>query len=161
MSALISAVVLTYMTVTAPGWRACQAGSSSGVIESASEQPASRSGIRTCLSGREDGGGLGHEVHAAEGDDARVGSRGLAGEAEGVADVVRDVLDLGHLVVVGQDDGVALAASARTSAWSAGMDSSDRRLMAGTIGGGAVRQSASSSRDRSRAGAEWVSAPTR
>ena len=33
--------------------------------------------------------------------------RGLLGEAERVADVVGHVLDLGQLVVVGQDDGVA------------------------------------------------------
>jgi len=51
VSALISAVVLTYITVTAPGCFACQAVSCSGVMESASEQPASRSGIRTVLSG--------------------------------------------------------------------------------------------------------------
>jgi N-acyl-D-aspartate/D-glutamate deacylase len=51
VSALISAVVLTYITVIAPGCFACHARSSSGVIESASEQPASRSGIRTVLSG--------------------------------------------------------------------------------------------------------------
>jgi len=48
---LISAVVLTYMTVIAPGCFACQARSSSAVIESASEQPASRSGISTVFSG--------------------------------------------------------------------------------------------------------------
>ena len=53
--------------------------------------------------------GLGHEVHAAEGDDRAVGLGGLLGEAERVADVVGHVLDLGPLVVVGQDDGVALA----------------------------------------------------
>ena len=39
------------MTVCWPGNFACQARSSSGVIESASEQPASRSGISTVLSG--------------------------------------------------------------------------------------------------------------
>ena len=48
---MISAVVLTYMTVTAPGCLACQARNWSVVIESASEQPASRSGISTRLSG--------------------------------------------------------------------------------------------------------------
>ena len=48
---MISAVVLTYMTVIAPGCLACQARSWSGVIESASEQPASRSGISTVFSG--------------------------------------------------------------------------------------------------------------
>jgi hypothetical protein len=48
---LTSAVVLTYMTVMAPGCLACQAASCGAVIESASEQPASRSGISTVLSG--------------------------------------------------------------------------------------------------------------
>ena len=38
-----------------------------------------------------------------------VGGGGLAREAERVADVVGHVLDLGHLVVVREDDGVALA----------------------------------------------------
>jgi hypothetical protein len=47
-------------------------------------------------------------VHAAERDDVLVGRGALAGEAEGVADVVRDVLDLGQLVVVGEDDRAAL-----------------------------------------------------
>ena len=61
------------------------------------------------LLGREDRGGLGHEVHAAEGDDVGVGGGRLAAEAERVADVVGDVLDLGELVVVGEDDRVALA----------------------------------------------------
>ena len=60
------------------------------------------------LLGREDRGGLGHEVDAAEGDHVGVGRGGLAREAERVADEVGDVLDLGHLVVVGEDDGVAL-----------------------------------------------------
>ena len=43
-------------------------------------------------------------------EDDHIGLRGrrLLGEAERVSDVVRDVLDLGNLVVVGEDDGVAL-----------------------------------------------------
>ena len=43
-------------------------------------------------------------------EDDRVGVRGgrLAREAERVAGVIGDVLDLGHLVVVRQDDGVRL-----------------------------------------------------
>ncbi len=61
------------------------------------------------LVGGEDRGRLGHEVHAAEQDDVGVGGCGLAGKTEGVADVVGDVLDLGDLVVVGEDHGVALA----------------------------------------------------
>ena len=40
------------MTTTAPGCSAFQARSWSAVIESASEQPASRSGSRTVLSGQ-------------------------------------------------------------------------------------------------------------
>ena len=45
------AEVLTYMTTTAPGCLAFQARSWSAVIESASEQPAPRSGSRTVFSG--------------------------------------------------------------------------------------------------------------
>ena len=60
------------------------------------------------LLGREDRGGLGHEVDAAEGDHVGVGGGRLAREAERVAHVVGDVLDLGQLVVVGEDHRVAL-----------------------------------------------------
>ena len=95
------------MTTIAPGCCAFQARSWSAVIESDSEQPASRSGIRTFLSGREDRRGLGHEVHAAEDDRVGVRGGGLAGEPQRVAHDVRDVLHLGPLVVVGEDDGVA------------------------------------------------------
>ena len=50
-----------------------------------------------------------------------VGRRGDPGQAERVADVVGDVLDLGQLVVVGEDDGVALAGQlAHLPAQSAG-----------------------------------------
>ena len=65
------------------------------------------------LLGREDRGRLGHEVHAAEGDDVGVGGGRLLAEAERVAHVVGDVLDLGQLVVVGEDHRVALARRAR------------------------------------------------
>jgi hypothetical protein len=47
-------------------------------------------------------------VHTAEHDDLSVRLGGLAGKAERVADVVRDVLDFGALVIVREDDGVAL-----------------------------------------------------
>jgi hypothetical protein len=47
-------------------------------------------------------------VDAAEGDHLGVGLGRLAREAERVAEVVGDVLDLGQLVVVGEDDRVAL-----------------------------------------------------
>src|SRR4029077_6936259 len=52
---------------------------------------------------------LRHEVHAGEHDRRGVGGGRLAREAERVADVVRDVLHLGTLVVVGEDDRVLLA----------------------------------------------------
>jgi hypothetical protein len=47
-------------------------------------------------------------VDAAECDHLGVGVGRLAGQPQRVADVVGDVLDLGHLVVVGEDHGVAL-----------------------------------------------------
>ena len=47
-------------------------------------------------------------MDAAEGDHLGVGGGRLAREAERVAHVVGDVLDLRHLVVVGEDDRVAL-----------------------------------------------------
>ena len=56
----------------------------------------------------EDLGRLGHEVDAAEHDRRRLGLRRDPGQAERVADVVGDVLDLGELVVVGEDHGIAL-----------------------------------------------------
>ena len=61
------------------------------------------------LVGREDRRGLGHEMDAAEHDRLRIGRRGLPRQPERVADVVGHVLHLGHLVVVREDHGVALA----------------------------------------------------
>ena len=60
------------------------------------------------LLGAQDRGGLGHEVDAAEGDHVGVGGRRLARQAERVPHEVGHVLDLGHLVVVGEDHRVAL-----------------------------------------------------
>jgi hypothetical protein len=48
-------------------------------------------------------------VHAGEDDDLGVGVAGRAGELQRVADVVGDVLDVGLLVVVREQDGLALA----------------------------------------------------
>ena len=67
-----------------------------GVIDSESEQPAPRSGIRTVLFGREDRRRLGHEVDAAEGDHLGVGGGRLARELERVAGEVGDLLELGR-----------------------------------------------------------------
>ena len=81
---------------------------SAPVMDAASEQPASRSGIRTVFSGRQDLRRLRHEVDAGQHDDVGVGLRPLLGQGQRVAHDVGDAVeDLRRLVVVGQDDGVA------------------------------------------------------
>ncbi len=55
----------------------------------------------------EDLGGLRHEVDPAEDDHLGVSAGGLAGELERVADEIGHVLDLGTLVIVRQDHGLA------------------------------------------------------
>ena len=62
------------------------------------------------LVGRQDLRRLGHEADAAEGDDVGVGRLRLAAEIEAVADEIGNVLDFGRLVIMGEDDGVALLA---------------------------------------------------
>ena len=58
---------------------------------------------------REDLSRLRHEAHTAEGDDLRVGVRCLPAQVQAVADEVREVLQHRRLVIMRQDDGVALA----------------------------------------------------
>jgi hypothetical protein len=65
------------------------------------------------LFGRQDLRRLGHEAHAAEGDHLGVGRRRLARQIEAVADEIGEVLDLGLLVIMGEDDRVALLLEAR------------------------------------------------
>ncbi len=96
------------MTTSAPGCSAFQARSCVGVDRVGERAAGAEVGDQDGLLRREDRGGLGHEVHAAEGDRVRVGGRGLPREPERVAHVVGDVLDLGQLVVVRQDHRVAL-----------------------------------------------------
>ncbi len=79
------------------------------MIEAASEQPASGSGISTVLSGERIAAVSAMKWTPQKTIAAAVRGRGLAGQAERVADVVGHVLHLGHLVVVGEDDRVALA----------------------------------------------------
>ena len=77
----------------------------------------------------EDLGRLGHEVHAAEHDRRRVDLGGDPRQPERVAGVVGDVLDLGELVVVGEDHGVAARRPARGPArasWPGGRRSVSR-----------------------------------
>jgi hypothetical protein len=64
------------------------------------------------LVGRQDLRGLRHEADAAEGDHVGVGRLRLAREIEAVADEIGEVLDVGLLVIMGEDDGIALLAEA-------------------------------------------------
>ena len=59
--------------------------------------------------GRQNRGGLRHEMHAAKHDGTGGGLGSFAREAERVADEIRDILDFGSLVVVGEHDRVASA----------------------------------------------------
>jgi hypothetical protein len=82
---------------------------SAPVIESDSEHPAFMSGISTVLSMIEQLRGLGHEMDAALDDDLGVDLGRLLGELQRVADDIGDaVKDFRRLVVVRQDNGVAL-----------------------------------------------------
>ena len=54
----------------------------------------------------EDLGGLRHEVDPTKDDDVGVGVPRRLGELQGVPDVVSEVLNVGLLVVVSQDDGI-------------------------------------------------------
>ena len=56
---------------------------------------------------------LGHETHAAKGDDLGVGGGRLARQVEAVADEIGEVLDFRLLVIMGEDDRVALLLQAR------------------------------------------------
>lgn len=67
-------------------------------------------GDEDSLCGSKNFSGFGHEVHAAEDNDIGVGSGGFTGEVKGVTNEVSDVLNFGTLVVVSEDDGVALRA---------------------------------------------------
>ena len=83
---------------------------SSGVIDSASEQPARRVGDQHRLRRVEQLRRLGHEMDAGHDDDARLARRRLARQRQAVADDVGDAVeDLRRLVVVREDDRVALA----------------------------------------------------
>ena len=85
-------------------------------------------------------------MDAAEEDRRRPGGRGLAGEPERVADVVGDVLHLGALVVVREDDRVTLAR--------------ERAHLVGEEAGLGGAHGASTSSETASERAEWVSAPT-
>ena len=91
---------------------------------------------------------LGHEVDAAEEDRRGVRRGRLPREPERVADVVGDVLHLGQLVVVGEDDRVALAG-----------ELAHLLVRAVACSTAVIRRSPRRARRRA-SGAECVSAPT-
>ena len=47
-------------------------------------------------------------MNAAEDDDFGPGFGGLLGKAEGIAHIIGHVLDFGHLIIMGEHDGVEL-----------------------------------------------------
>ena len=101
-----------YVMDTASGCFARQARKRSAGQPSASEQPASMIGHDDDLVGVQDLGGLGHEVDAGEEDDVGRRLLGRLRELERVAQEVGEVLDVALLVVVREQDRVALALEA-------------------------------------------------
>ena len=139
------------MTARAPGCAAFQARSCGAVIESASEQPASGSGSSTVFSGERIEAVSAMKCTPQNAITSASVRAACCERAERVADEVRDVLDLGQLVVVGEDHGAALGG---------------QRAYLGLQRGDVVEREqghfwgrASRARERSSPGAEWVSAP--
>ena len=62
------------------------------------------------LLGRENLGGIGHELDPAESDHIGIGRRRLAAEFEAVPDEIGEVLDFGALIIMRQDHRIALLA---------------------------------------------------
>lgn len=65
------------------------------------------------LVGIQDFGGFRHEMNSAEGDDFGIGFLSFISEAEGVADVIGNILDGADLVIMGKNDGVLLLFEAK------------------------------------------------
>ncbi len=107
----------------------------------------------------QDRGRLGHEVDATEDDQLAVGGSRLLGEPERVADVVGDVLDLGELVVVREDHRPALARQRAHFVLQRG-DVLEHQRCVGRTEHRKVHVSGSRMRERSKAGALCVNAPT-
>ena len=110
------------------------------------------------LVGAQDGSGLGHEVHAAEDDRLGVGRGRALGEPQRVADIVGHVLDLGQLVVVGEDHRALLYGQCSHLLLEGG-DVLEHQRRAGRAQHRKVHGSGVRIRDRSSAGALCVSAP--
>ncbi len=80
-----------------------------GVDRRRERAPGVQVGDEDGLARAQDRGRLGHEMDTAEDDRLPLGRSSHARETERVPDVVGDVLDLRHLVVVGEDDRVPLS----------------------------------------------------
>jgi len=63
--------------------------------------------------GRDDRGGLCHEMHPTEHDHISLGPRSSLGQSQRIANIVRDVLNLRDLIVVREYDGVPLTLEPR------------------------------------------------
>ena len=88
-------------------------------------------------------------MHAAERDHLGVGLRRLLRQTERIPHEVRHILDLGQLVVVSEDHGAALRGQ-RTYLGLQRRHGLEREQVHWTL---------SKISDKSRTGAEWVSAP--
>ena len=147
------------MTTIAPGCSTFQAINCGGRDRVRKRAAGIEIGDQHELPRAQDRRGLGHEVHAAEDDRLGVGGGRLLGEAERVPDVVGDVLNLGQLVVVGEDHRAAQPRKrAHLVLQCRDVLQQQRRVVCAEHR--KVHGSGSSRSERSRAGALWVSAPT-
>ena len=65
--------------------------------------------MSTVLLGEEDLGCFGHEGNPAKDDHLGIRASGLDAQTQGIAHIIGDILDLGQLIVMRQDDGAALS----------------------------------------------------
>ncbi len=99
-----------YATTTQPGSFSFHLRNSSGVIGSGERASRAQIGQQDDFLREQDRGRFRHEVHAAEDDDVGVGLRGGLRELERIGYGVGHFLDLGTLIMVRQQDRVALGA---------------------------------------------------
>ena len=76
-----------------------------GVLEAA---PGIHVGQHDDLLRRQDLGGVGHEFDPAKGNHLGIGRRRLLGQLQRIADIIGQILNLGPLIIMREDDRVAL-----------------------------------------------------
>ena len=111
-----------YVMATAPGMSRAPGAEAIGRAAVGERAAGLHVGHHHDLVGVQDLRGLGHEVHAGEEDDVGVRLLGFLRELERVAEEVGDVLDVALLVVVGEQDRVALALEAADLVFEVGRD---------------------------------------